>query len=80
MGVPFDEPLSPLSFLIPNIARVEIEEVLVDHRAVAEAAVVGMPDERWGEVPVAFVTPRGASTPDPAELRDWAIAQRAPRR
>jgi fatty-acyl-CoA synthase len=60
-----------------NIATVEIEQVLADHRAVAEVAVVGMPDERWGEVPVAFVTPRGASSPDPAELREFARARLA---
>ncbi|MEW6777824.1 MAG: AMP-binding protein, partial [Bdellovibrionota bacterium] len=38
-----------------NIAPREIEEALESHPAVAEAAVVGKPDPRWGEVPVAFV-------------------------
>ena len=38
-----------------NIAPREIEEVLEAHPLVAEAAVVGRPDDRWGEVPVAFV-------------------------
>jgi acyl-CoA synthetase (AMP-forming)/AMP-acid ligase II len=38
-----------------NIASSEIERVLYDHEAVVEAAVVGRPDDRWGEVPVAFV-------------------------
>jgi fatty-acyl-CoA synthase len=41
-----------------NIASVEVEQVLDSHPAVVESAVVGMPDERWGEVPVAFVTLR----------------------
>ena len=41
-----------------NIAGSEIERVLYEHDAVAEAAVVGRPDERWGEVPVAFVAVR----------------------
>ena len=41
-----------------NIASVEVEQVLDSHPAVVESAVVGMPHERWGEVPVAFVTLR----------------------
>ena len=39
-----------------NIASVEVEHVIETHPAVREAAVVGVPDERWGEVPRAFVT------------------------
>jgi fatty-acyl-CoA synthase len=38
-----------------NIAGSEVERVLYEHEAVLEAAVVGRPDDRWGEVPVAFV-------------------------
>jgi acyl-CoA synthetase (AMP-forming)/AMP-acid ligase II len=38
-----------------NIASSEVERVLYEHEAVVEAAVVGRPDERWGEVPVGFV-------------------------
>lgn len=38
-----------------NIASPEVERVLYEHEAVLEAAVVGCPDERWGEVPGAFV-------------------------
>ena len=38
-----------------NIASVEVEHVLAEHPAVLQAAVVGVPHERWGEVPVAFV-------------------------
>jgi fatty-acyl-CoA synthase len=38
-----------------NIASSEIERVLYEHEAVLEAAVVGRPDDRWGEVPVAYV-------------------------
>ena len=41
-----------------NIAGSEVERVLYEHGAVLEAAVVGRPDERWGEVPVAFVVLR----------------------
>ena len=38
-----------------NVATSEVERVLYEHDAVLEAAVVAMPDERWGEVPRAFV-------------------------
>jgi fatty-acyl-CoA synthase len=38
-----------------NIAGSEVERVLYEHEAVLEAAVVGRPDQRWGEVPVAYV-------------------------
>jgi fatty-acyl-CoA synthase len=45
-----------------NVASVEVERVIDAHPDVVESAVVGAPDERWGEVPVAFVTLRpGAS-------------------
>ena len=39
-----------------NIASVEVEQALASHPAVLESAVVAAPDEKWGEVPVAFVT------------------------
>ena len=38
-----------------NIASSEVERVLYEHESVVEAAVVGRPDDRWGEVPVAYV-------------------------
>jgi acyl-CoA synthetase (AMP-forming)/AMP-acid ligase II len=49
-----------------NIAGSEVERVLYEHPAVLEAAVVARPDERWGEVPVAFVAlrPEAAATAD----------------
>ncbi|MGV0791204.1 AMP-binding protein [Mycolicibacterium sp. XJ1819] len=39
-----------------NIASVEVEQVIMDHPAVLEVAVVAVPDPKWGEVPAAFVT------------------------
>jgi len=39
-----------------NISSVEIEKVLAEHPSVYECAVVGVPDEKWGEVPKAFVS------------------------
>jgi acyl-CoA synthetase (AMP-forming)/AMP-acid ligase II len=49
-----------------NIAGSEVERVLYEHPAVLEAAVVGRPDERWGEVPVAFVALRTVDPPETA--------------
>jgi fatty-acyl-CoA synthase len=42
-----------------NVYPAEIEDVLHQHRAITDAAVVGTPDERWGEVGVAFVVAEG---------------------
>ncbi len=53
-----------------NIASVEVERVLDSHPAVVESAVVGLPDERWGEVPVAFVMLR--EEVDAGALADYA--------
>ena len=39
-----------------NISTIEVEGVLYQHPAVAEAAIVAKPDEKWGETPCAFVT------------------------
>jgi acyl-CoA synthetase (AMP-forming)/AMP-acid ligase II len=38
-----------------NVASLEVERALYEHDAVVEAAVVGRPDRRWGEVPIAYV-------------------------
>jgi fatty-acyl-CoA synthase len=41
-----------------NISTIEVENAIYRHPKVQEVAVVGIPDEKWGEVPKAFVTPR----------------------
>ena len=46
-----------------NVYPAEVEAVLREHGAVAEAAVVGLPDERWGRVPAAAVVLRGDTAP-----------------
>jgi fatty-acyl-CoA synthase len=51
-----------------NIASVEVERALEKHPAVAECAVVGVPDQRWGEVPVAHVVLRPGAEVGPDEL------------
>ncbi len=53
-----------------NISTVEVEQVLVQHEGVIECAVVAQPDERWGEVPVAFVSVRPGATVTDVELRE----------
>jgi fatty-acyl-CoA synthase len=56
-----------------NVYPAEVEAVLHDHPAVADAAVVGVADERWGEVGVAFVVARTAV--DEQELLDHCSAR-----
>jgi len=51
-----------------NISSVEVEGTLLRHPAVQEAAIVGLPHERWGEAPYAFVVLRDGSDADEAEL------------
>ncbi len=55
-----------------NVYPAEVESVLYDHPAVAEVAVIGLPDERWGEVVVAVAALRPEMSLDLAELRDFA--------
>jgi fatty-acyl-CoA synthase len=64
-----------------NLFPAEIEEVLYRHPAVAEAAVVGLPDERWGEVVGAFIRPCDpAAPPTVAELRSHLRASLSPQK
>jgi acyl-CoA synthetase (AMP-forming)/AMP-acid ligase II len=59
-----------------NIYPSDLEAQLREHPAVAEAAVVGIPSERWGETPVAWVVRRaGDATPSEAALREWFNAR-----
>ncbi|MFE0750889.1 AMP-binding protein [Gordonia sp. NPDC058843] len=55
-----------------NIASVEVERVLDGHPDVVESAVVGRRDERWGEVPIAYVSVRAGATVTAGELIDFA--------
>jgi fatty-acyl-CoA synthase len=52
-----------------NIYPAEIERVLAHHPAVAEVAVIGRPDPKWQEVPVAYVVPRAGVAADPEALK-----------
>ena len=51
--------------------------MLYEHESVVEAAVVGRPDDRWGEVPVAYVVVRAGATTTPDELVEHCRAQLA---
>jgi fatty-acyl-CoA synthase len=60
-----------------NIYPAEVERVLLQHPAVAEAAVVGAPDPKWQEVPVACVVPRAGVQADPAEIEAFCLRELA---
>ena len=47
-----------------NISTIEVENTLYQHPDVQEVAVVGVPHEKWGEVPKAFVTQKPGTSPD----------------
>jgi fatty-acyl-CoA synthase len=53
-----------------NISTVEIEQALLTHAAVLDAAVIGVPDEKWGERPKAFVVLKPGGEADEQELID----------
>jgi len=54
-----------------NISSIEVEKVLADHPAVAEAAIVAVPDEKWGEVPKAYVGLKAGCSATAEELVEW---------
>lgn len=54
-----------------NIYPRDIEEVIVQHPAVLEAAVFGIPSEDWGETPMAAVRLRPGASVEPEDLRAW---------
>jgi len=58
-----------------NIAPREIEETLQTHPAVLEAAVIGIPDDEWGESLHAVVSFKEGRSSDPAALIDWCVTE-----
>ena len=54
-----------------NIYPAEIERVLAEHPALLDVAVIGVPDERWGEAPKAVVVLRAGASVEPDELVAW---------
>ncbi len=55
-----------------NVYPIEVEEVLAQHPDVADVAVIGVPDEHWGEVVKALVIGRDGHAPSPADLLAFA--------
>jgi long-chain acyl-CoA synthetase len=55
-----------------NVYPIEVEDVLAQHPDVADVAVIGVPDERWGEAVKALVVPRDGLTPAPEALIAFA--------
>jgi long-chain acyl-CoA synthetase len=55
-----------------NVYPIEVEEVLAQHPEVADVAVIGVPDERWGETVKALVVTRDGSAPAPEDLIAFA--------
>ncbi|MCB1542732.1 MAG: acyl-CoA synthetase, partial [Rhodoblastus sp.] len=54
-----------------NISSIEVEDALFKHPAVAQAAVVARPDDKWGETPCAFVELKPGASATEAELIEW---------
>jgi len=54
-----------------NISSIEVEKTLADHPAVAEAAIVAAPDQKWGEVPKAYVDLKPGCSATAEELIGW---------
>ena len=67
-----------------NAYPAEIENMLLEHPGLADVAVIGIPDERLGEVGMAFVVPRHGSDPTEDEIIEWSRERmanyKAPRR
>jgi acyl-CoA synthetase (AMP-forming)/AMP-acid ligase II len=58
-----------------NLSPGEIEDVLMEHEAVAAACVVGVPDPQWGEAVAASVVLAAGAQTDQTELRSWVRAR-----
>jgi acyl-CoA synthetase (AMP-forming)/AMP-acid ligase II len=60
-----------------NAYPAEIENLLLRHPRIAQVAVIGVPDERLGEVPMAFVVPEPGPSLEPDEVIEWARGEMA---
>jgi len=55
-----------------NVYPAEVENAIFGHPGVADVAVIGIPDERWGEAVKAVVVRKAGADPTPAEIIAWA--------
>jgi acyl-CoA synthetase (AMP-forming)/AMP-acid ligase II len=58
-----------------NVYPRDIEEVIVGHPSVQEAAVFGIPNDKWGEAPLAAVVLKAGHDVDPGDLKNWVNAR-----
>lgn len=63
-----------------NLFPVEIENAMLEHDAVVEVAVVGIPDETWGETVACFLRPAGATRPGDADLKAFVRERLSPQK
>ena len=61
-----------------NISSIEVEDALYKHPAVAAAAVVAKPDDKWGETPCAFIELKPGASASTDELVQWCREHLAP--
>lgn len=60
-----------LLFPLFQVAPAELEGLLVTHEAIADAAVIGVPDEEAGEFPKAYIVAKPGKTVVPEDIIDW---------
>ncbi len=63
-----------------NLFPAEIENAMLEHRAIAEIAVVGVPDDNWGEQVACFMRPSGDARPGAAELKAFIRSRLSPQK
>ena len=63
-----------------NLFPVEIENAILEHEAILDAAVVAKPDEKWGELVACFMRARGADRPEPEALKRFLRERLSPQK
>lgn len=63
-----------------NLFPAEIENAMLEHPALAEVAVVGVPDEKWGELVACFMRCGGGEKPEPADLKAFVRERLSPQK